>query len=89
MRNDARCKHLREDNPFYGRKHSEAVKLNNSIRQKARMAKMDLTNNGKPKPITINGKHYRSISFAAKCLKISTNTLYRRIKNNVYEVSYD
>lgn len=89
LRNDARCKHLQEDNPFYGKKHSEAVKLNNSIKQKARMAKMDLTNNGKPKPITINGNHYRSISYAAKSLGISTNTLYRRIKNNVYEISYD
>lgn len=87
LRNDVRCKHNGKNNPFYGRQHSDEIKHKLSTIQKNRL-KAGVANNGKPITIRINGIIYRSKLSAAKSLGISINTLYRRIKNNYYEVEY-
>lgn len=87
LRNDVRCKHNGKNNPFYGRQHLDEVKHKLSTIQKNRL-KAGVVNNGKPITIKINGIIYRSKLNAAKSLGISINTLYRRIKNNYYEVEY-
>mgnify|MGYP003645176778 CR=1 FL=1 len=64
-----------ENNPFFGKTHSEETKKKLSELRKGKY------NGNQNKYVIIEGKEYSSLGQAAKALNVSVGTIYNRIKN--------
>jgi len=64
-----------ENNPFYGKKHSEESK------EKMKKASIGKYNGNQNKPVIIKGKEYSSLGQAAKNIGVCVATIYNRINN--------